>query len=216
MRDFPVFTTQWGVASLVLREVPYKGEAYITIRDTSDPGKFLRECTEFCKVVGARYIYATGHKVLEDYPLYTAIYKMRATLDILPDSDVQLFPVTENTLEKWRSIYSEKMASVPNAATFTREDAQKMLERGDGYFVHKDGVLLGIGMVGEESVQAIASVVPGAGESVLCALCHGLLESYADVEVAAENKRAVRLYERLGFVKIAEISRWYKIFEDVK
>lgn len=216
MRDFPVFTTQWGVASLVLREVPYKGEAYITIRDTSNSSEFLRECVEFCRAVGAKYIYGTGHKVMEEYPLHTAVYRMRAALDALPDSDAMLSPVTEKTLEQWRSINNDKMASVPNAATMSKSDAQDMLQKGEGYFVYKDGVLLGIGKVGQESVSAIASVVPGAGERVLCALCHGLLQSFVEVDVASENKRALRFYERLGFVKIAEISRWYKIFEDVK
>ena len=31
MRDIPVFTTQHGVASLVLREIPYKGMALTTV-----------------------------------------------------------------------------------------------------------------------------------------------------------------------------------------
>ena len=33
MKDFPVFTTEYGVSSLILREVPYRQEAYIHIQD---------------------------------------------------------------------------------------------------------------------------------------------------------------------------------------
>jgi len=34
MRDIPVFTTQYGVASLVLKEIPYKKRAHITLQAT--------------------------------------------------------------------------------------------------------------------------------------------------------------------------------------
>ena len=33
MRDFPFFTTEYGVSSLSLKEVPYRQEAYIRIRE---------------------------------------------------------------------------------------------------------------------------------------------------------------------------------------
>ncbi len=216
MRDFPIFTTTHGVASLTLKEIPYNGDAYITVRDTSEPRELVEECLDFCRTVGAKRVFGTGHSVLEEYPLYSVILKMRVAVESLPEFDAALFPVTEETLEQWRDLYNEKMASVPNAATMTKTDAKDMLERGEGYFVHKDGKLLGIGMVGKETIKAIAAVEPGAGEQVLCTLCHGLMHEYAELEVAAENTRAMRLYERLGFMKTAEVSRWYKIFDDVK
>ena len=34
MKDFPMFTTEFGIASLILREIPYRGEAFILIQDT--------------------------------------------------------------------------------------------------------------------------------------------------------------------------------------
>ena len=36
MRDFPIFTTEFGVSSLILKEIPYRGEAYMRIRDVSE------------------------------------------------------------------------------------------------------------------------------------------------------------------------------------
>ena len=80
MRDFPVFTTEHGAASLVLREIPYKSIAYITLQDTKQPEDLLQECVDFCRIAGARKIYATGHEFLEQYPLYTAVWKMRRRL----------------------------------------------------------------------------------------------------------------------------------------
>ena len=67
MKDFPFFTTEYGVASLVLKEIPYKGEAYITLRD-AQPGQeaeLLAECVSFCRMAGAEKILAAGHSVLE-------------------------------------------------------------------------------------------------------------------------------------------------------
>ncbi len=40
MRDIPVFSTENGVASLGLREIPYSAEAYITLQDTQAPAEF--------------------------------------------------------------------------------------------------------------------------------------------------------------------------------
>ena len=31
------------------------------------------------------------------------------------------------------------------------------------------------------------------------------------LEVASTNERAIRLYEKLGFIKTGEISRWYRV-----
>ena len=39
MRDFPIFTTEYGVSSLTLKEIPYKKQAFICIRDVQ-PGFF--------------------------------------------------------------------------------------------------------------------------------------------------------------------------------
>ena len=44
MRDLPVFTTENGVGSLVFKEIPYSGTAYVTIHDSSFPTEFLMEC----------------------------------------------------------------------------------------------------------------------------------------------------------------------------
>ncbi len=209
MRDFPVFTTQNGVASIVLREIPYRGEAYITLRDSLQPEALLAECVEFCKIAGADKIYATGHDVLLKYPLYTSVIKMQQLRDNLQEGDGYLFPVTEQTAEEWRSIYNEKMRSVPNASAMTREDMKKHTSNGGCYFVHKGDRLLGIGLVQEDKIEAIAACEKSVGETVLLTLCNAIFTELVTVEVASANVPAMRLYERLGFQKVAEISCWY-------
>lgn len=213
MRDFPVFTTENGVGSLVLKEIPYRGIAYVTIHDSSFPTEFLRECLEFCRAVGAEKVYASGHEILESYPFYTSVLQMSASLDIIPETDAGLFPVTEKTLPRWREIYNERMKDVDNASYMSVRSANEMLKRGNGYFVHRDGELLGIGIVSDDRIDCVASVLRGHGREVMSALTHALMCERVTLEVASTNIRAIRLYESMGFIKTAEVSRWYKIFE---
>lgn len=211
MRDIPVFTTEYGVASLVLREIPYRGEAYIRIQDSACMEEFLPECVSFCRIAGAEKICATGHDYLQKYPMHTKIFRMARSLEGLPDTDAMTFPVTEQTLERWRELYNQKMAGVPNASYMDSRDGRKLLEQGNGYFVHRCGELLGIGIASDETIQVIAAVKPGAGKDVLLALTHALSGEKVMVEVASANYRAMRFYKRLGFIKTAELSAWYQI-----
>ena len=212
MRDFPVFTTENGVGSLVLKEIPYRGIAYVTIHDSEFPTEFLKECLEFCRAVGAERIYAKGHEVVESYPFYTSVLQMSAYVESLPETEASIFPVTERTLSMWREIYNDRMKDVDNASYMTDVDAKELLKRGDGYFVHADGELLGIGIASGDRIDCVASVKRGSGREVIAALTHALMCERIILEVASTNLRAISLYESLGFIKTAEISRWYKIF----
>lgn len=209
MRDIPVFTTEFGVASLVLKEIPYQGAAYITVQSSQDPEQLLQECVGFCRACGAERLYATDHPILERKPLYTAVWEMRCQVAALPDTDAALWPVQEEQLEAWRTIYNEKVTKIPNAAWMSQLQGREMLQRGDGYFVHREGKLLGIGRASGGRIDWVASVMPGAGREVVCALAHALTEDTAVLTVASENIKAVRLYEALGFVRCKEISKWY-------
>ena len=52
---------------------------------------------------------------------------------------------------------------------------------------------------------------PGAGE----ALCHAMQslipQQQMTLEVASTNQKAIALYERLGLIKVEELSRWYQV-----
>lgn len=211
MRDFPMFTTEYGVASLVLREIPYQQVAYVTVLDSREPEKLLQECVSFCRVCGADRIFATGHEYLEEYPLYTALWEMRCATDMLPDTDAALFPVQENTLDTWREIYNQKVTKVPAGAWMTEKAAKEMLVRGGAYFIHRDGKLLGIGLISDGVIQWVAAVQRGAGADVVCALIHAATEDTVSLTVASTNEKAVALYEKLGFVKVSEQKRWYLV-----
>ena len=211
MRDMPVFTTEYGVASLVLKEIPYKETAYILIRDSLEPEKLIEECAAFCRAVGAEHIFATGHEALEKYPLHTSVLEMRGTAWVDAEKLQSLFPVTEQTVGRWRQIYNERMKTVDNSCTLESRDEKKILESGGAYFVHSCGELLGIGWLEEETLLAVASVRSGAGETVMHSLMSLVEGASVTLEVASTNERAIRLYEKLGFLKTREISRWYRV-----
>lgn len=212
MKDIPVFTTEYGAASLVLREIPYTQTAYIRLQATLEPEKLIEECVGFCRAVGAEKIYAAGHPALEQYPFHTAIWKMARQMDGLPDTDAALWPVQAETVDTWQSIYNGRMKDVDNSAWFTQTDAKEMLRRGGGYFVHRGDTLLGIGRASGERLDAVVAVQPGAGTDVVLALTHAMAGERLVLEVASTNTRALRLYEKLGFTPVAEINHWYKVY----
>ncbi len=211
MRDFPMFTTENGVASLIFREVPYRGIAYIHIRSSEAPLALLAECIDFANAVGAQQIFASGHAALEQYPFHTAILSLRAEKARIEQGSAALFPVTEQTLERFREIYNQKMGCVPNSAYMNDAMAKETLQKGQGYFVHQDGRLLGIGMIEGEKLLALASCAPGAGKEVLRGLCHGIFSDTVQLECAGENKKAMALYTAEGFTVTKELSRWYRV-----
>ena len=92
MRDIPVFTTPAGVASLTLKEIPYRGMAYIRLQDSVEPEQLLKECVDFCRAAGAEYVFATGHSILKDYPVHTSIWRLSCLRDTLSQTDCSFAP----------------------------------------------------------------------------------------------------------------------------
>ena len=213
MRDFPIFTTEYGVSSLVLKEIPYRNEAYIRIRDVQEDffEDHLKECVSFCRLCGAERIYAEGNGKLEGYPLYTAVYRMTGTACSEEEKCASLFPVTEQTVGKWRQIYNESMRSVDNAGTLESRQEKQILDSGSAYFVHREGELLGIFWLEGNKLLAIAAVKKGAGETVMHTMMSLLEGEPMELEVASTNHRAIRLYEKMGFMVTGELSRWYQV-----
>ena len=211
MQDIPMFTSEYGVASLFLKEVSYRGRAHIKIQSSLEPDKLLEECISFCRMCGAEWIDAAGHEYLQKYPLITSLSLMTRPLEGLATTDACLFPMTEATMQQWLDIYNERMADIPNAAFMDSKDGKDLLQKGNAYFVHKDGQLLGIGVASGDFIDTVIAVKPGAGEAVVRALATVLTEDTVRLMVADVNTRAVRLYERLGFGRAKELSRWYLV-----
>lgn len=213
MKDIPVFSTELGVASLVLKEIPYRQTAYIHIQDAQpdQADAFVKECLDFCRMAGADHVFATGHPQLERYPLHTVIYRMRGTWGAGQAPEGLLWPVTHETVSQWRKIYNQKMESVDNAVTLAAADEKRILASPGAYFIHRDEELWGIGWIRDDEILAVAAAQPGKGRRVLEALMSAGAGGHFYLEVASTNEKAIRLYESMGFIKIEEKSRWYRV-----
>lgn len=216
MKDIPVFPTEYGVASLFLKEIPYSGHAYIQIQDApaETTPQLLTECVGFCKACGAeRFFYSGGPE--EEEPAF-AVLKMSGCAWVDPKQLAHLFPVTEQTVAQWRKIYNERMATVPHSRTLSFGDEREILRNVGAYFVHRDGTLLGIGWLEDTHLLAVASVVKGAGEQVMHTLMSLVEGAQMTLEVSSQNEKALDLYRRLGFLTTGISKQWYEFCEDDK
>lgn len=211
MRDFPAFETDFGTAGLVLNQIPYTKTAYIHMINILDKEMLLLEAVDFCVAAGAEIIYLCDDEVKTDEQNVVHIYEMKQIVAALRDTDACLIPLTDDMLERWLEIYHKKMNGVDHSAHISYFEGKKMVLKGGCYFVHKDGTLLGIGQAYDNTVSCIAAVIPGAGADVLSALCHGLSSETVRVEVASTNLKAIRFYEKIGFVKTGIIRTWYRV-----
>lgn len=206
-----MFTTEYGIASLILKEIPYRKEAYIIIQSSEEPKALLQECVSFCRVCGAEKIYARGHELLEQYPLHSVIYEMRGDVCVDAEKVQHLWPVTEENIGNWRSLLNERMAGVDNAGTLEKAGEKEILETGGAYFVHQNGTLLGAGWIAGGELLLLAAFQKGAGETVLHTLLSAVPDPSVKIQVVSTNHRAIRLYEHAGFIKSREIRRWYRV-----
>lgn len=214
MKDIPAFVTENGVAALSLQQIPYTGFAHITIYSSMALIEFLGECVGFCRAAGAEWILACGQAGLEKFPVYTRILSMQMPM---PESKEQacLFPVTEQTVDEWLAVYNNAMKDVPNASFLSKQTGKSILQKNSAYFVHDDGELLGIGVVENDTILAIASCKKGAGERVMHTLCGALCGDFVKLEVAENNIPAMRLYKRMGFVVTGVKNTWYDVTKKV-
>ena len=209
MKDIPIFTTEYGVASLLLKEIPYRRIAYIQVQDVQPEGlsALIEECAGFCRACGAERIFWSAEEAEGDP--FVSILQMRGTAWVDKEKLENLFPVTEQTVARWREIYNHRMQAVDNASTLTSKDEAKILSSNGAYFIHHSGELLGIGWVEDDKLLAIAATKPGAGERAAHSLMSLSEGAMMTLEVASTNEKAIGLYERLGFIKTRVIRKWY-------
>ena len=209
MKDFPVFTTEFGAASLTLRQIPYRGEAYIHLQSFAqeDRDSLIAECASFCRMAGAEKVFVTPAAGEGDF----SILLMRG-VPVLNEEDVEnIFPVTEQTVGSFRQIANERLKQVDLAAMLEKKDEEAILSSGGAYFIHRAGKLLGVGWLQEDQLKLIASVIPGEGYSVAQTLLSVQPGQSISLEVASTNERARRLYERLGFLPVQELETWEEV-----
>ena len=217
MKNIPIFTTEYGTASLILREIPYKKEAYV-VNPSALPGKLYDlalACGEFCRAAGAERVYlAPPLGEVLPFPLHTEVLTMTCPRERLDPGPCALYPVLPENVAEYRRRYNEAMAPVANAATMERADEERILSEGGGYFVHLEGRALGLGQIKGDEIEAVVSFTHGGGEAVVRALSSLAEGDLLRLKVASVNDRALRLYHRLGFSETGVCSRWLRIFPE--
>ena len=213
MRDLPFFTTQNGVASLILKKIPFTKEAYVHIRDSLACDALLKECVDVCRMAGAERIYATGHKDLEKYPLFCCVYRFVISKEQLHATDAVAVPLVVEQADWWRQQYNQKMAGVPAASPLTAREVEELVREGKAYYICRECAILGIGVAHDGQIQALASLLPGAGKDTVLALAGCLKDAAISLTVASNNTKACELYKGLGFTESDIETKWYKIFK---
>lgn len=212
MQNIPAFATDTGVSTLILEEIPYKKVAFVRIQDAQPGGlkAHLAECATFCTVAGAEKVLASGNGELSEYPLHSIVYRMAMPLTHR-EPEAALWPVTRENVGRWRELYNRAMAGFDNHATLTSRQETDIVQSGGACFVHRDGLLLGLGWIQGNELTALVSLVPGMGETVARTLLTLIPDDMVTLEVVSHNTRAIRLYQRMGFVITGELRRWYRI-----
>ena len=212
MRDIPVFATENGVASLILKKIPYTKDAYVHIHDSCACEELLKECVDLCRMAGAQRVFATGYTELATYPLHCSELCFSCSKAHLPNTDALALPVTVEQRQWWRRIYNQKMTNVPAAAPLSEKDVEEMAEAGKAFCVYRECSMLGIGVAHGGRIYAVVSLLPKAGESVVLALSDVLDSPLVCLSVASTNEKAIMLYHSLGFTETAVEKKWYQIY----
>ncbi len=201
MKDIPVFTGCDGIATLILREIPYRREAYVLVRSVfTDLDRCLRECEGFCRAVGAETVYFGGNADFSDFPIYTSLIERQILRSQLPKTTAKAVPTYNET--QWAALYNQKFKSVPAARS-----CQKPV---NAYEIHKDGEMIGIGQVEGAQLLSVASLKPGCGAECVCALAALCSGESVHLLCAEQNAPAMKLYDRLGFSLGERKEVWYR------
>lgn len=219
MNNIPVFTAQGGTATLILREIPISGKAYILLR-TVLPGQaenLAAECASFCKMCGAEEIFASWED--GDLPFLAPaydIYLLHVAKSALPEGKpVHLVPMTPENDAIYQRIYNRCFSSVSHALSYDRGQIARIYREHQRAFLALDENErpYGIGELHGDELAAIA-VLPkyrGRGMDLAISLLHLCPGEDLHVTVASDNEAAMRLYEKLGFHLGGVESKWYVV-----
>lgn len=210
MKDIPIFTCEYGMATLILREIPYRGEGYVLLRAVfSELLPLLRACVGFCRAAGAERVYFSGNDALSSYPRYACLRERSIAADALPPTDAEAVPLKPEEAERWAEQYRRRFCDVPAAQSCTSAFLKEVLSEREGYYVVRGGRTVGLGQLRGGELAALASLERGAGRDVVCALAKRLSTPQIRLVCAEENLPAMRLYDALGFELGAVRECWY-------
>ena len=130
MKNIPVFTSSYGIATLILREIPWNRTAYVLIQSVWNDQKaeLLEECRGFCRAVGAEQIYATwGLEELPAEPVWEMQIMSRPKAGLpVPERPLALEPLTRENSGEYLRIYNACFREVPCAASYDQASLEPL------------------------------------------------------------------------------------------
>ena len=217
MKNIPMFTSSYGVATLILREIGWSGHAYVLVRSVWNgrTAQLLEECRGFCRAVGAEEIYASWDtNELPAEHAYDMISMIRPKADLPePAQPVDLEQVTPETAEEYLRIYNRCFRDVPGAASYDRKSLEPLYGEDLAWLARVDGQFAGVAEISKEGLEGIA-VLPefrGLGRELALSVLPMVPSPTLRLKVASTNHRAMALYDHLGFVREKLERRWYQL-----
>lgn len=215
MKDIPVFTGAHGIATLVLKEIPWSGCGYVIVRSVwDDAAAFLEECLGFCRACGAEQVYASyGAAELPAPHAYDMVELQMKKSELPKGEPLAIQELTKETGPMFLDVYDQCFRNVPNAASYSEKDVGRLLGEETAYLVFRDGVCAAIAEISKEGLEAVA-VLPqyrGLGYDLTRTVLELVPSVTLKLKTASTNGKALRLYERLGFRQTAVLSRWWKL-----
>lgn len=216
MKNIPVFTSAYGIATLILREIPWSGSAYVLVRSVwnDQTAALLEECRGFCRAVGAQAVFAAYDT--EELPAehaYDMIRMCRPKAGLPLPETLELVPLTPENSDAYLEIYNCCFKTVPSAASYDRSSLEPLYGEDLAWLARKNGSFAGVAEISKEGLEGIA-VLPefrGLGRELALAVLHMVPSPVLRLKVASTNDRAIALYERLGFQVEGLEKRWYRL-----
>ena len=200
MKDFPLFPCSNGMASLILCEIPHRGDAYIFIRSLHGSlTGLLQECGNFCRTAGAENIYVCGECDLSHLPVYAHLTERSLPKSQLPQSSARA-ELTE--APQWAELYNRRFRTVQSAKTYLRTPR-------NAYFIYDGEERIGLGQLIDDELAAVASLQKGRGRDCVCALSREIRQEQIKLLCAEENLPATKLYDSMGFSRDRILRIWY-------
>ena len=224
MNNIPVYFSKGGTATLVLREIPYTGIAYVVVR-TVFPGalsELIADCGNFCRECGAKgcYLSMADGEAVELLPHSYDIYSMKGSKSLFPSAPApfHLEQVTTQNDKTYLDLYNRCFHGVTHAMTYDYGQLQRIHRTGQKAFIVYDshGQSCGMGELHESELAAVGLLPEFRGKGLSLPLTLQLLShcpgDTVTLTVVSDNDAAIALYESLSFRITAIESRWYQVY----
>ena len=223
MQNIPVFLSQGGTATLILKEIPHKHTAYVLLRTVLPKGLpvLLEECGRFCRGCGAQQVFVSPGDTgcVLSLPHAYDIYRLHIKKNMLPSPvhDLSLIPISPENDPIYQRIYNICFRDVSHALTYDRAQIQRIYRSGHRGFLALDSAEVPWGM-GELHGNELAAVglLPefrghGRGQALTLALLSRCPGPELTLTVVSDNDSALALYDHLGFTVSGTESQWYRL-----